>query len=353
MKGLSMKPPRQFSLRGSAFCAVVLAFFWLAPWPPRTLAGEILVEGLDAVGMTVGDMDRAVAFYSDALSFRKVSDIELAGSEYDRLTGVFGSRTRLVRMRLGQQSIALTAYLAPPGGRPIPVDSGSNDLWFQHIAIVVSDMEKAYQHLRKFKVQHVSTSPQTIPEWNKPAAGIKAFYFRDPDGHNLELINFPSGKGDPGWQRAEGRLFLGVDHTAVAVGNTETSLGFYRDVLGLQVVGESLNHGITQEHLTNVFGARVRITALRSAAGPPGIELLQYLAPPGGRLMPADMRANDIAHWQTTVVVSRVETAAERLGAGGYAFVSAEVVSIPDEKLGFHKGFLIRDPDGHVIQVVE
>lgn len=346
-----MKLSRRNLIPALACGGAILAFLWLCQWS-LALAGEGLVERLEAVGMTVSDMDRAVDFYANALSFEKISDIELAGSEYERLSGVFGVRMRSVRMRLGEQCIALMEFMAPPGGRPIPADSRSNDLWFQHIAIVVSDMEKAYQHLRKFKVRHVSTSPQTIPEWNKPAAGIKAFYFRDPDGHNLELINFPPGKGDPGWQRTDGKLFLGVDHTAIAVSDTKESLGFYRDVLGLQVVGESLNYGITQEHLTNVFGTRVRITALRSAAGPPGVELLRYLAPPGGRIVPADMRANDIAHWQTTVVVSQTETAAERLGAAGYAFVSPEVVSIPDEKLGFRKGFLIRDPDGHVIQVL-
>jgi hypothetical protein len=64
-------------------------------------------------------------------------------------------------------------------GRAIPADSRSFDHWFQHIAIVVSDMDAAYEHLRRAKVKHVSTAPQTLPAWNKDAGGIKAFYFRD------------------------------------------------------------------------------------------------------------------------------------------------------------------------------
>jgi hypothetical protein len=36
-------------------------------------------------------------------------------------------------------------------------------LRFQHIAIVVSDMDKAYELLRRAKVKHVSTAPQTLP----------------------------------------------------------------------------------------------------------------------------------------------------------------------------------------------
>ena len=241
--------------------------------------GRSIVKSVDAVGMTVSDMDRSVEFFSKVLSFEKVSDIEVAGSEYERLQGVFGARMKIVRMKLGDEIIELTEYLAPKG-RPIPVDSRSNDQWFQHIAIVVSDMDKAYQQLRANKVQHTSTGPQRIPDWNKAAAGIKAFYFKDPDGHNLELIYFPSGKGNPKWQQTNGRLFLGIDHTAIAVSDTDRSLEFYRDILGMKLAGESENYGTEQEHLNNVFGSRVRISGLRAQSGP-GVEFLDYLTPSG------------------------------------------------------------------------
>src|SRR5213080_322929 len=125
----------------------------------------------------------------------------------------------------------------------MPVDACSNDLWFQHIAIVVNDMDEAYRQLRSHKVRHASTGPQTIPASNKAAAGIRAFYFKDPDGHNLEIIYFPPGKGDPRWQQKRDKLFLGIDHTAIVVPSTQNGLRFYRDLLGLKLAGESLNHG--------------------------------------------------------------------------------------------------------------
>lgn len=68
-------------------------------------------------------------------------------------------------------------------------------------------------------------------------------------------LQFPEGKGDAKWQRKD-RLFLGIDHTAIVVSNTEASLKFYRDVLGLHIAGTSENYGTEQEHLNNVFGAR-------------------------------------------------------------------------------------------------
>lgn len=206
------------------------------------------VMALAAVGMTVADMDRSVDFYAKVLSFEKVSDLEVAGTEYERLQGVFGLRMRVVGMRLGAEVLELTEYLAPRG-RPIPPDSRSNDRWFQHVAIIVNDMDEAYRRLRAHKVEHASSGPQRLPDWNKSAGGIRAFYFRDPDGHSLEILQFPLDKGDPKWRRAGGRLFQGIDHTAIVVADTEASLRFYRDVLGLKVAGESENYDTEQELL--------------------------------------------------------------------------------------------------------
>jgi hypothetical protein len=77
-----------FALRGSA------------------LTAPAQVSAVAAVGMTVGDMDRAVAFYS-ALTFHKISEVEVFGDDYERLVGIFGARLRVVRMQLGQEFIEL------------------------------------------------------------------------------------------------------------------------------------------------------------------------------------------------------------------------------------------------------
>src|SRR5438874_5648164 len=312
-------------------------------------AEQPLVDRVDTVSMTVGDIDRAVDFYSKVLTFEKVSDMEVAGETYEHLQGVFGLRMRLVRMRLGDEYIELAEYLAPKG-RPIPVDARSNDRSFQHIAIIVSDMDKAYRWLRQNKVEHASSGPQRLPDWNKNAAGIQAFYFKDPDGHPLEILQFPPDKGAEKWHRASDKLFLGIDHTAIVVGDTESSLKFYRDLMGMRIAGESENYGTEQEHLNNVFGARLRITSLRAGLGP-GIELLEYLAPRDGSPFPADERANDIVHRQTEVVTSYVDAAIKQFSKASAKFVSFGVVSESDAELGFHKGFLVRDPDGHAILV--
>lgn len=354
MKSKKQKATRHQAMQRQVthFCLLLIAFCLLR-LPVR--AQQPLVTAVDAPGFTVSDMERSLDFFTQVLSFEKVSDVEVTGEEYEHLQGVFGLRMRVVRLRLGSEQLELTEYLAPRG-RPIPVDARSNDRWFQHIAIITSDMERAYQWLRKNKVEHASTGPQRLPDWNQNAGGIKAFYFKDPDGHALEILQFPADKGAPKWrqlaQQDAGKLFLGIDHTAIVVSDTEASLKFYRDVLGLQVAGASENYGSEQERLNNVFGARLRITAVRAAQGP-GIELLEYLAPRDGRLTPTDLRANDLLHWQVKLVTRDPESAHVRLREGKYGLISSGLIQLSAPVLGFKRSFLVRDPDAHAMQLIE
>jgi len=319
---------------------------------PQALAQHpALVVSVDAISITVSDMDRAVDFYSKVLTFENVSDTEVSGDSLEHLEGVFGVRMRIVRMKLGDESIELTEYLAPKG-RPIPLDSRSNDRWFQHIAVIVSDMDKAYAWLRQNKVEFASSGPQLLPEWNKNAAGISAFYFKDPDEHPVEILHFPADKGAAKWRQPTDKLFLGIDHTAIVVWDTDASLRFYRDTLGMHVAGESENYGTEQEHLNNVFGAHLRITALRAASGP-GIELLEYLSPRDGRPLASDEHANDIVHRQTILVTQDADATADKLAADKDIFVSSGVVANQNTHLGFKKAVVVRDPDGHAVELEE
>ena len=344
-------------LRGALAALIFASPAWAQthqPWTGRGVRASATTAGARAVtmvGLTVSDMERSVDFYTHVLNFEKTSDRAVGGPAYEALDGVSGARLRVVRLRLGEEYLELTEYVTPRG-RPAPADSRSNDRWFQHVAIIVSDMDQAYARLREFKVQQASIAPQLLPKTIPNAAGIRAFYFRDPDGHPLEILQFPPDKGDPKWQHTDGRLFLGIDHTAIVVRNTGASLAFYRDVLGFRVAGESLNFGMEQEHLNNVPGARLHITGLRSGRGP-GVEFLEYLTPTDGRPYPADERANDLVHWQTTVLVPDAAAAAGAVRRGKFRLLSPGPVELPDTALGFRRGLRVRDPDGHVVQLVE
>ena len=249
---------------------------------PRFQAQRVL-----RISRVVADLRRAEAFYRDALGFRTTAQGRLGD----------GDAAEIV-MRLGAEDIALVRFAAP--GRPYPTDSRSDDLWFQHLAIAVNDMDVAYAHLSSHSGWRPISEggPQLLP----PANGaVRAFKFRDPDGHPLELIWFPLGQGRPVWhQGAPGGPFLGIDHSALAVAGTPRSLDFYRG-LGLRVSERSLNRSPAQARLDGLPGAVVQVTGLRPASiAGPGLELLAY-DPPG---RPAgSVAANDgVTDWVTLAV---------------------------------------------------
>ena len=126
-----------------------------------------------------------------------------------------------MRLRLGTEAIELTEFLAPRG-RPMPSDVRANDRVFQHIAIVVSDIDQAYARLKSHAVEHASTGPQRLPDWNPNAGGISAFYFRDPGPSLPRDHRVPTGQGRaPVAGKPTQNVFLGIDHTAIVVDDTE------------------------------------------------------------------------------------------------------------------------------------
>jgi len=306
-------------------------------------------QEIRAIGITVSDVDRLQAFYIDALRFELVSDTT-QGQEYSDLEGVPEANIRRVTLRLGDERIKLMQYLNVIG-KPIPQDSQSNDLWFQHCAIVVSDLDRAYAHLKQFDIEPISTAPQTIPHSNRASAGVRAFKFKDPDGHDLELIWFPPDKGQPKWHQNTERLFLGIDHSAIAIADTAQSLHFYRDLLGMQVEGDSLNQGETQAQLDSLPAAKVRITELRPTAGGLGIELLDYLIPESERPMPNDWKSCDLPHLQIELAVNNLDHLLDSLRQHHVHIVSEQLVQFADPSL-YRQGCLVKDPNGHSILLV-
>jgi catechol 2,3-dioxygenase-like lactoylglutathione lyase family enzyme len=309
------------------------------------------VERIRCIGITVSDADRSKDFYTKALGFELISDTILTSSEYSQLVGVPDATIRVMALRLGDESIELMQYLNHPG-KPIPADSQSNDLWFQHLAIAVSNLDRAYAHLKPFLAESISSKPQTMPANNPAAAGIQAFKFKDPDRHSLELIWYPPDKGQDKWHQPTKQLFLGIDHSAIAVADTEQSLQFYGNLLGMQVKGGSLNQGETQAHLDGLQDAKVRVTPLKTAQGGIGIEMLDYLIPAEERPMPNSWRSCDIAHIQVELVVNNIQQVVEQLRSKGVRFVSAQLVQL-STAMPYRQGCLVKDPNGHAMLLVE
>ncbi len=294
----------------------------------------MIARRLAVISMTVGDLDRAATFYASALGFEPGEEAVRSGEAFARLMGVEDARARVRTLRLGGQTIELVAFETP--GETYPADSRSPDLWFQHFAIVVSDMGAAHERLMASGGGNAISvgGPQVLPA---SSGGVTAFKFRDPDGHPLELLAFPDPSAGPP---------AGINHSAVAVADTGRSEAFYTGMLGLRAETRSLNKGVEQERLDATFNAVVEVTGLRVGDGDePHVELLCYRVPPTGRPMPRTMRANDIAATRLVIETDDLEALAGEAAEKRMALVSPGIVVAPDGT----PALMLRDPDGHAL----
>jgi catechol 2,3-dioxygenase-like lactoylglutathione lyase family enzyme len=318
-------------------------------------------------GFTCADAEVLARFYSERLGLEREATLELGGP-YAELIGLPGSRLKQVVLHAGSERLELTQVLAlGPGlrpGRPVPLDARSNDQAFQHICLVTADLQQAAAPLQADlaagRLRPISSGPQTLPADNPAAAGIVAFKLRDPEGHALELLQFPADKGEARWHRAPGDdagcggAIVGIDHSAIGVVDSARSRRFYEGLLGLRLAGDGINLGREQDHLDGLDGTRVRITAHRCPTGP-GVECLHYQAPAGGLLMPADRSAADLEHWQIRLAVADLAAIAAGLAEAGGSASRPDPLSLEPQSaqvLGFRQALQVRDPDGHILQLV-
>ena len=318
---------------------------------------------LDSIGFTTADGNASAAFFVNHLGFERHGDAQiLEGGPYGELVGLPGARLKLFRLTIGAEVLELTEILDPgPGarpGKPVPPDSHSTDRWFQHICLVVNAMDKALAGLEPAfaagTITPISSAPQRLPDWNTDAAGIVAYKFRDPEGHPLELLQFPPDKGDTRWHVAAPGPLLGIDHSAIGIADTAASCRFYRELLGLSAGGDGVNSGPEQDGLDGLQGTRVHITGHLCPTGA-GVECLDYREPTGGRPMPADQGIQDLTHWQLRLRVADLAAIAERAEAFGGRLISPGIVELADQAdfIGATRALQLADPDGHQLQLLQ
>ena len=296
-------------------------------------------------GLVVSDLHDAELFFQQAFDFETV-ERSPGDPAYSELMGLHGVQSRHTLMRLGRQEVELVCF--DPAGRPYPHGSTSSDLWFQHFAIIVADMEAAYAQLEaagRF-VPISEGGPVQLPQ---SSGGVQAFKFRDLDGHPLELLAFPEGGAPDAWRpKHQGDLFLGIDHSAISISDTAASTDFLEACFGLTQSMQSENVGPEQARMDAVADARVTVTGLAPKQTPPHVELLCYHV---GARRPIDghTAANDLAATYFVLQTDDIAPIVEALTARGATFVSPGIVTLASGS----RAIAVLDPDGHRFVVEE
>jgi catechol 2,3-dioxygenase-like lactoylglutathione lyase family enzyme len=306
----------------------------------------LAVTRLLRVSITVADLAGTAAFYRDTLGLEVGPETAWNDAGRLRLLGLDGAtEARSADVAVGRQVIELVAF--DPPGLPYPSAPAANDPWFEHVALVTRDVADMADRVRAGAAGAITWGgPVALP----PNTGrVSAFKFRDPEGHPLELIDFPRGVGAAVWQGGPAAGILGYDHTAIAVGDVERSLSFYVGLLGFRVGNRSLNRGPEQDRLDGLTGCEVDVVALEPAEVPtPHVELLRYRQP-RGRIAAAPTRLDDVASARQVHAVDDLDGLIERLLTAGADVASAGIVTLADGR----RAVAVGDPDGHMLVLID
>jgi catechol 2,3-dioxygenase-like lactoylglutathione lyase family enzyme len=266
---------------------------------------------LDRVSLNVADLAAATAFYVGAFGFDPAPAVD-ADPGIARLLGARSIRIALLRR--GRQRLELAMF--DPPGPAYPTNRRSNDLSFQHCALVTNDIAAAYKRLLAFPFTPISRhGPQRLP------GGIVAFKFRDADGHPLELIQFPQPD-----LRTDG----GIDHSAISVADAERSIRFYAERLGLSLQSRQVNRGPAQDALDDLDDVAVDVVALAAKFPAPHLELLAYRSP-RGHSVPIEQ--------PSAIAASRLVFAVNGFDRSNWPVTLVDGIRV----------CLIHDPDGHAL----
>ncbi|MGE3268502.1 MAG: VOC family protein [Chloroflexota bacterium] len=145
-------------------------------------------------------------------------------------------------------------------------------------------------------------------------------------------------------------MLLGVHHAGVTVSDLDRSLGFYRDVLGLEVIVVAERTDATIGQIVGYPGARIKLAFCGVPGDTARVELLQYLDPTGA---PGDGETFRPASGHVCFRVDDIQAMHEKITAAGYAPRSTTPVEILEGPNTGAKAFYVRDPDGYTVELFQ
>ena len=142
-----------------------------------------------------------------------------------------------------------------------------------------------------------------------------------------------------------------VHHAGVTVADADRSLRFYRDLLGMKVLGDTR---LSRADVAALLGADeidLRIVDLDTGDGRI-IELLEYASPRGHHV---DYASRDSGTAHIAVQVDDLDAVAAGIAAAGGSVISRRAIKAGDTT-GIFAGarlLYVRDPDGMILELVE
>ncbi|MDH3706070.1 MAG: VOC family protein, partial [Acidimicrobiia bacterium] len=280
------------------------------------MADESTVTGIHHVGLSVADLDRAVAFYQGATGLE-------AAAPADERAGVAVLEGPNGRLRLTERS---SAGAQPP---VMPVEGpGITHVCYQ--SATVDDLYGRFQRVGSTPVSR-GTEPVDLGGY-----GVYYVYARDLDGIMFEVEHIDGADFDAGYRFA---------HVALASSDLDALVGFYELLLGREPYRRSDDiQGLQFDRVAGIDGVHLRAAWFET--GNMVLELWQYLHP--APVAPAHPPSLDRIGYDSIVfAVDDLPREVDRLVDHGVVF--DELPTESDRGLWAQT----RDPDGNPIRLVQ
>ena len=155
------------------------------------MSRNLRIISADHTGITVSNLERSLAFWSDVLGFELSHTAHQKGELAQEITGVEGAEIKLAVVKApGGHKIELLEYVAPADRKRVnlrPCDVGS-----VHVALLVEDLDVVLAQIAASGWE-AAGKPQTLKKG--PNAGKRVAYVRDPDGMTIEFMQPAKSSG--------------------------------------------------------------------------------------------------------------------------------------------------------------
>ena len=169
-------------------------------------SGAIGVTGFLHFSVTVSDVERSIRFYRDVLGMEVLWSKAGGSPTFIReenksyvagVTGYKDAHLKIAMLRHGQALLELVEYVQP---REKGIGPGTCRPGSPHIAFTVGDADRAFGALKSqaadWGLSFAGDGPVRVD--HGPNTGGRAFYFRDPDGISIEIVELNAG-----WTRGD------------------------------------------------------------------------------------------------------------------------------------------------------
>lgn len=141
-----------------------------------------MICGMHHVGISTGNLERAVRFYRDVLGFEVVfeSRVQAPRPEIDAMLDLKDVTVRIAMLRTGTGFLEIFQYENPTPA-PAALRRPVHDHGINHITLTVTDIEGEYERLKAAGMEfHAPPIRSRMP--------VRSVYGRDPDGNAIELL---------------------------------------------------------------------------------------------------------------------------------------------------------------------